>query len=115
MAGVVEIEAQRVQGDHGELGAEGVEFGFAPAAIQAHRSGDVFRESLAVVAFADENVADEASGVNVVDAAAGLAAGGRQAQKYFADFAKLRAVVPRLGRVDFRMMAFNTGGRGLQI
>jgi len=38
---------------------------------------------VAVVAFADEDVADEASGVNVVDAAAGLAAGRGQAEKNF--------------------------------
>src|ERR1019366_372074 len=78
-------------------------------------SGDVLGEGLAVIAFADEDIADEASGVDVVDAAAGLAAGGGQTEEDLADAAELCAIVPGLGCVDFGMMAFGTRGRGLQV
>ena len=52
MAGVVEIESQRVESDHGKFGAEGVEFGFGPAAVQANGARNIFGECLAIVAFA---------------------------------------------------------------
>ena len=75
VAGQVEIESQGVKSDHGELGAEGIEFAFGPATVQAHRAGDIFGEGLAKIALAEKDVADEASGVDVVNAAAGPAAG----------------------------------------
>src|SRR5579872_1588971 len=58
VAGQIQVGAERVQGNHGELGAEGVEFAFGPATVQAHGAGDVLRKGLAIVAFADEDVAD---------------------------------------------------------
>ena len=105
-------ESERIQDDHREFCAEVVEFIFAPAAIQARGAGDVFGKSLAVVALANEDVADEASGVDVVDAAAGLAAGIGQAEKDFADASELGAVVPGLRRVDLGMMALGAVVRG---
>ena len=70
---------------------------------------------MAIIPFADEDVADETSGVNVIDAAAGLAVGIGQTEKYFANSTEFRAVIPSLGRIDFGMMAFGAGGRGLLI
>src|ERR1035438_8021798 len=110
--GQVEICAEGIEDDHGQLVAEGVEFAFRPTTVQAHGSGDVFRESLAIVAFANQDVADETSGVYVVDAPAGLPASRGETKEHFANSAKLGAVVPSLGRVNFRMMAFCArGGR----
>ncbi len=108
--GQVEVCAQGIEDDHGQFVAEGVEFVFGPTAVQAHRSSDVLREGLAIIAFANQDVADEASGMHVVDAAAGLPASRGETKEHFANPAKLGAVVPRLGRVNFRMMAF--GARG---
>ena len=106
MARDVQIGVQGVQDNHGEFGAKVVEFAFTPSAIETHGPGDVFGKGLAVVAFADQDVTDEASGVDVIDAAAGLATGGGQAEEYFADVAELCAVVPGLGSIDLGMMAF---------
>src|ERR1700733_8722404 len=110
VASQVEIESERIEGDHGEFVAEGVEFAFAPAAIQAHGVPDVIGESLAIITFTDQDIADEASGMNVIDAAAGLAMGIGQAEKYFSDSAEFGTVVPGLGSVNFGMMAFGAGG-----
>ena len=49
-------------------------FGFGPAAVQADGAGDVFGESVAKIAFANEDIADETSGTHVEDATAGLTA-----------------------------------------
>lgn len=56
--GGVQIGLQGVENDHGKFGAPGLEFGFGPAAVEANGAGDVFGKSLAVVAFADEDIAD---------------------------------------------------------
>ena len=79
-------------------------------AVQAHGAGDVFREGLAVVTFADQDVANQAASMHVIDTAARLTARSRQAQEHFADFAPFGAVVPGLRRIDFRMMSFRPGG-----
>ena len=105
VAGGVEVGGQRIEHHHGELGAPGLEFGFGPAAIEADCAGDVFGKSLPVSAFADEDVAHHASGVYLVNAAAGLASGVGQPDIDFAGFAKFGAVIPGLRSVNFRMMA----------
>ena len=52
----------------------------------------------------------QASGVEVVDAATGLAAGVRHTEKNFAVVGELGAVVPGLRRIDFGMMAAGAVG-----
>src|SRR6202043_1313083 len=54
-------------------------------------------------------------GMDIVDAATGLAASIGQTKKYFADSPEFRAVVPGLRSIDFGMMAFGAGGRGFLI
>src|SRR5579871_3354727 len=113
--GQVEICAEGIEDDHGQFVAEGIELTFGPTTVKTRRSADVFRESLAVVAFANQDVANEASGMNVVHAPAGLAAGRGETKKDFANSAELGAVVPSLGSVDFRMMPFRARGGWLLV
>src|SRR5579864_182616 len=91
VAGQVQVGAERVEDHHWEFGAEAVEFVFAPVTVEARGAGDVLREGLAVVAFTDEDVAVQASGVDVVDAPAGLAAGICETEEYFPISSELRS------------------------
>lgn len=115
VAGEIQVGIEGIEDDHGEFGAEGVEFFFGPAAIEAGGSADVFGKSLAVVAFADEDVADKASGMDVVGAAAGLAVRVGEAEKHFAIAGKFRPIVPSLRRVDFGVMALGAVNPGLLV
>ena len=56
-AGGFEIGLQRVEHFHGQFRAPQFEILFLPVAVEADGIGDVFGEGLAVVAFADEDVA----------------------------------------------------------
>src|SRR5215469_10199438 len=113
VAGGVQIGIERVQDHHGQFVAETVDLFFAPIAVEAGGAGDLLRERVAVVPFADKNVAQEASGVDVVDAAAGLTAGVGQAKEDFPLSGELGAVVPGLRRIDLRMMTLGAVDRFL--
>src|SRR5215469_11597058 len=104
----VEIGVERVEDHHGEFGAEAIEFFLGPEAVEAGGSGDVFGEGVAEVALADEDIAQKASGVNVVDAAAGLAVSVGEAEENFALIGELGTKVPALGGVDLGMMPLGT-------
>src|SRR5579862_2624205 len=111
----IEIGAEGVEDHHGKLGAEAVEFVFAPVPIQARRSGNVFGECLTVIAFADQDVSQQSSSVNIVNAAAGLAVSVGQAEEDFAVSRKFGLVIPSLGRIDLRMMPLGPVNAGLLI
>ena len=68
--GSLQIDVQGIKGRHGHLGAPVFHFVFRPASVQADGAGDVFRERMAEIALADEDVADEPAGVHVENAAA---------------------------------------------
>src|SRR5712692_2367141 len=107
-AGSLQVGLKRVEDNHRKLGAEGVEFRLAPAAIQTRSAGNVLGKSMAIVAFAGENVPDEPPCMHVVDATAGLAFGIRQTEVNFARIREFLAVVPGLRSVDLGMMAAGT-------
>src|SRR5437899_12753718 len=96
VAGGVEVRAERVEDHHGKLCTEAVEIFFRPVAVESRGAGNVFGKGLTEVAFTDQDVADQASSVNVIDPAAGLAASIGQAEKYLAISGELRTVVPGL-------------------
>ena len=68
---------------------------------------------MAVVAFADEDVANHAAGMDFVDAAAGLSTPVGQANVSFAGVGVIVAEVPSLRGVDLGMMPARTFYVGL--
>src|SRR5271154_4020968 len=103
--GGLEIGMKRIEGGHGHFGAPALHFGLRPASVEANGAGDVLRKSMTEIAFAEEDVANEASGSHVEDAAGSLARGIVEAQKNFASIGIFLTVVPGLRRVNFGMMA----------
>jgi hypothetical protein len=73
--GGFEIGVEGVKRVHGHLCAPGFHLSLRPASVQSDRPGDVFRKGMPVIAFADENVADKASGAHVENPTAGLSVG----------------------------------------
>src|SRR5579862_4253215 len=113
VAGGVEVGVQGIEDHHRKLVAKAVEFFFAPISVEARGTGDVFGKGVAIVAFADKDVAEEASGVNVIDAAAGLTAGISQTKEDFPIGRKFGPVVPGLRRVDLGVMTLGAMQRWL--
>ncbi len=70
---MVEIALEGFDGVHGKLGAPFFNVSLGPMAVEANGCiGEIFRESERIIAFAFDNVADLASGVEIVDGAGGV-------------------------------------------
>src|SRR5579872_5938336 len=114
-AGQIQISLQRVEHGAGKFVAPFVLLGVAPVTIQAGGVVQVFGESLAVSAFANERVAELTSTGSVENAPGSSAARIYKAQENFSAVEILAAVVPGEAGVNFGMETALAGALALRL
>src|SRR5689334_14032311 len=85
-AGSVEIGMETIEHDHGHLSAPTLQFLFFEMPVQADGVGQVFGEGEMILPFANQNVADLAPCIEVVQVTRGVAGTINKSQQNFAMF-----------------------------